>query len=92
MTGHVTHKATPTFLVCREEVSRKIDNKRQEITESQRAERQLEVRVHSLKEDRLRLQSQLQKRETLISKKNDLTTQIGTLEREVKVHVWVWSW
>ena len=78
--------------MCREEVSRKIDNKRQEITESQRAERQLEVRVHSLKEDRLRLQSQLQKRETLISKKNDLTTQIGTLESEVKVHVWVWSW
>lgn len=68
-----------------------MDNKRQEITESQRAERQLEVRVHSLKEDRLRLQSQLQKRETLVSKKNDLTTQMGTLEREVKVHVWVWS-
>lgn len=42
-----------------------------------------------MKEERLRLQGQLQKRETLVSKKSDFTTQIGTLEREVKVRVGV---
>jgi DNA repair exonuclease SbcCD ATPase subunit len=62
-----------------------MDNKRQEITECQRTERQLEGRVHGLKEERLQLQSQLQKRETLISKKKDLMTQIESLESEVKV-------
>ena len=62
-----------------------MDNKRQEITESQRTERQLEGRVHQFKEERLQLQSQLQKRETLQSKKKDLTAQMGSLESEVKV-------
>ncbi len=71
--------------VCREEFNRKMDNKRQEITESQRTERQLEGRVHGLKEERLHLQSQQQKRETLVSKKKDLTVQIGSLENDVKV-------
>lgn len=71
--------------ICREELNRKMDNKRQEITESQRTERQLEGRVHSFKEERLQLQSQLQKRETLVSKKKDLTAQMGSLESEVKV-------
>ena len=69
-----------------------MDNKRQEITETQRMERQLEGRVHRLKEERLQLQSQLQKRETLLSKKSDLTTQMATLESEVKVRVVWWGW
>lgn len=62
-----------------------MDNMRQEITDSQRTERELEGRVHKFKEERLQLQSQLQKRETLVSKKKDLTAQMGSLESEVKV-------
>lgn len=84
---------TPIFLcailrlIHREELNRRMDNKRQEITDSQRTERQLEGSVHTLREERLRLQSQLQKRETLVSKKGDLSAQVETLERDVKVHL-----
>lgn len=62
-----------------------MDNKRQEITDCQRTERQMEGAVHQLKEEKLQMQSRMQKRETLVSKKNDLTVQVETLEREVKV-------
>lgn len=72
-------------MLCSEELNRKMDNKRQEITESQRIERQLEIKVHSFKEEQLQLQSKLQKRETLISKKKDLTAQMESLDSEVKV-------
>ena len=69
----------------REELTQKMDNKRQEITECQRTERQMEGEVHRLKEEKLEMQSRMQKRETLVSKRNDLTSQVETLEREVKV-------
>lgn len=62
-----------------------MDHKRQEITDIQRTTRQLEDRVHELRENKLRLQGQLQKRETLLSKKKDLTMQVESLDREVKV-------
>ena len=73
-------------MICiREELTQKLDNKRQEITDCQRTERQMEGEVHKKKEEKLELQSRMQKRETLLSKKNDLTSQVETLEREVKV-------
>ena len=62
-----------------------MDDKRQEITECQRMMREMEGNVHRLKEEKLRLQSQMQKRETLVAKKSDLTAHVATLEREVKV-------
>ncbi len=69
----------------REELNQKIDHKRQEITDTQRIIRQLEAKVHALKEEKLERQARLQKRETLLSKKKDLTTQADTLDREIKV-------
>ena len=77
--------------VSREELGQKMDNKRQEISECQRTERDLESKVHRLKEEKLRLQGQLQKRESLVSKKSDLAAQVKTLEREVKVRGWAMS-
>ena len=79
---HCGHSYLPP---TREELTQKMDNKRQEITESQRTERQMEGEVHRLKEEKLQMQSRMQKRETLVSKKNDLTSQVETLEREVRV-------
>lgn len=70
-------------------MNQKMDNVRQEITESQRTERQLETRVHGLREEKLTLQSKMQQRETLASKKKDLTGQVKSLEREVKVSGWI---
>lgn len=70
---------------CRDELTQKMDNKRQEIMDCQRTMREMEGNVHRLKEEKLGLQSQMQKRETLVSKKSDLTSRVATLERDVKV-------
>ncbi len=77
-----THKYVYTH---REELNRKMDHKRQEMSSSQQMLRQLEDRVQGLREERLKLRDRLQKREGLVTKKGELTTEIDTCEREVKV-------
>ena len=75
----------------REELNRKMDHRRQEISETQRTLRQFEDRVHKLREEQLELKSQLQKRESLISRREDLSTQTTALEREAKVINYGWG-
>ena len=42
-----------TALTCREELGRKMDNKRQEISTSEKGIRELENKVHSLKKEKV---------------------------------------
>ena len=42
-----------TTLTCREELGRKMDNKRQEISTSEKSIRELENKVHSLKKEKV---------------------------------------
>ena len=69
----------------REELNRKMDCKRKEMAEMQRMLRQLEEGVHTLREEKLQLQSKMQQRETLMSKREDLNCQVWGLEREINV-------
>lgn len=72
-------------VLYREELNRKMDHRRQEISETQRTLRQYEDQVHKLREEQLELKSRLQKRESLVSQREDLSNQTTALEREVKV-------